>query len=119
MLATSRERLAIPGEQVWPLAPLEPDAAVELFCDRARAVRPDLDCSGEARHHILEICQRLDGLPLAIELAAAQTAVMNPADLVHRLDDRFRLLDRGPRRGPSRHRSLRAVVEWSRGLKRP
>ncbi len=113
LLATSRERLAIAGEQVWPLAPLEPEAAVELFCDRVRAVRPDLDCSGAAREDIVDICRRLDGLPLAIELAAAQSATMNPADLVRRLDDRFRLLDHGPRSSPSRHRSLRAVVAWS------
>jgi predicted ATPase/DNA-binding SARP family transcriptional activator len=113
LLATSRERLTIEGEQVWPLAPLEPDAAVELFCDRARAVRPDLDCGGRARDYIVETCSRLDGLPLAIELAAAQAAAMNPADLVGRLGDRFRLLDHGPRSGPGRHRSLRAVVGWS------
>jgi predicted ATPase len=113
VLATSRERLAVAGEQVWPLSPLEPEAAFELFCDRARAVRPDLDCSGAARHHIIEICRRLDTLPLAIELAAAQAAAMNPADLERRLDDRFRLLERGPRSGPSRHRSLRALVDWS------
>ncbi|HEX6418222.1 MAG TPA: BTAD domain-containing putative transcriptional regulator [Acidimicrobiales bacterium] len=115
LLATSRERLGVAGEQVWPVAPLEPDAAVELFCDRARAVRPDLDCSGEALRHIRDTCVRLDGLPLAIELAAAQVAAMNPADLVDRLDDRFRLLDRGVRSGPGRHRSLRAVVDWSYG----
>ncbi|MDQ4071159.1 MAG: winged helix-turn-helix domain-containing protein [Actinomycetota bacterium] len=113
LLATSRERLAIDGEQVWPLAPLSPEAAVELFCDRARAVRPDLECSGVARVEIVDICRRLDGLPLAIELAAGQVAAMNPADLVRRLDDRFRLLDRGPRSSPSRHRSLRGVVAWS------
>ena len=113
LLATSRERLAIDGEQVWPLAPLSPEAAVELFCDRARAVRPDVDCAGHARDDIVEACRRLDGLPLAIELAASQTGAMNPADLVRRLDDRFRLLDRGSRSAPSRHRSLRAVVDWS------
>jgi predicted ATPase len=113
VLATSRERLGIEGEQVWPVSPLPPEAAVELFCDRARAVRPDLDCGDRARADILDTCGRLDGLPLAIELAAAQVATMNPADLVHRLDDRFRLLDRGSRSGPSRHRSLRAVVDWS------
>ena len=115
VLATSREPLAVEGEQVWPLAPLHPEAAVELFCDRARAVRPGLDCDGQARAHVVEICRRLDGLPLAIELAAAQAVGMNPGDLVDRLDDRFRLLDRGPRSAPDRHRSLRAVVDWSYG----
>jgi predicted ATPase len=113
VLATSRERLAVDGEQLRPLAPLAPGAAVELFCDRARAVRPDLDWGGEARADIANTCSRLDGLPLAIELAAAQMGAMNPADLVHRLHDRFRLLDRGPRTAASRHRSLRAVVDWS------
>ena len=112
-LATSRERLAIDGEQVWPVNPLGHGAAVELFCDRALAVRPDVDCGDEARATIAEICSRLDGLPLAIELAAAQVAVMNPADIVSRLDDRLRLLDRARRSRPSRHRSLRAVVDWS------
>ena len=119
LLATSRERLAIPGEQVSPLAPLSPEAAVELFCDRARAVRPDLDCGGQARAYIVDICHRLDGLPLAIELAAAQAAAMNPADLVRRLDDRFRLLDRGSRIGPGRHRSLRGVVDGPTSVWRP
>ena len=113
LLATSRERLAIEGERVWPVAPLPPEAAIELFCDRARAVRPEVDWGQVAGSDIAEICRRLDGLPLAIELAAAQAVAMNPADLVRRLDDRFRLLDRGSRRGPTRHRSLRAVVDSS------
>jgi predicted ATPase/DNA-binding SARP family transcriptional activator len=113
VLATSRERLAVDGEQVWRLDPLPVEAAVELFCERVRAVRPDLDCEGQARVEIIDICGRLDGLPLAIELAAAQSAAMNPADLVQRLDDRFVLLDRGSRSSPDRHRSLRAVVAWS------
>ena len=113
IIATSRERLAIDGEQVWPLAPLEPKEAVELFCDRVRTVRPDLDCSGSARDGFVDICRRLDGLPLAIEIAAAQLTAMNPGDLVLRLDDRFGLLDRGSRSSPSRHRSLRTVVDWS------
>jgi predicted ATPase/DNA-binding SARP family transcriptional activator len=112
-LATSRERLAIDGEQVWPLDPLQLESAVDLFCDRARAVRPDVDCTGEARTDIVEACRRLDGLPLAIELAAARAAAMSPADLVARLDDRFLLLDHGGRSRPERHRSLRAVVDWS------
>ncbi|MDQ3897875.1 MAG: winged helix-turn-helix domain-containing protein [Actinomycetota bacterium] len=113
LLATSRERLAVEGEQVWPVRPLQTRAAVELFCDRVGVMRPDLDCGGAAKDHIVEICERLDGLPLAIELAAAQTGAMNPADLVFRLDDRFRLLERAPRSGPTRHRSLRALVDWS------
>ena len=113
ILVTSRERLAIDGEQVWPLAPLQLESAVDLFCDRARAARPDVDDTGQARAAIVEACRRLDGLPLAIELAAARAAAMAPADLVDRLDDRFLLLDRGSRSAPVRHRSLRAVVDWS------
>ena len=113
LLATSRVRLAVDGEQVWPLRPLPVWAAVELFWDRARAVRPDLDGGEQATARVVELCGRLDGLPLAIELAAAQAAAMDPTDLVDRLDDRFRLLDRGLRSGPGRHRSLRAVVDWS------
>ena len=113
IMATSRERLAIDGEQVWPLAPLEPEEAVELFCDRIRTVRPELDCSGTERDAIVDICRQLDGLPLAIELAAARVAAIDPGDLVRRLDDRFRLLDRGSRSSPGRHRSLRTVVDWS------
>jgi predicted ATPase len=113
VLATSRERLGVDGEQVWRLDPLDPGAAVELFSDRARSVRPGLDFDDGARADVVDICRRLDGLPLAIELAAALTAAMNPADLVARLDDRFRLLDGGARDRPERHRSLRALVDWS------
>ena len=113
VLATSRERLAIDGEQVWPLGPLELESAVDLFCDRARAVRPDVDFTSGERIGIEETCRRLDGLPLAIELAAARAGAMSPADMVERLDGRFLLLDHGSRSAPERHRSLRAVMDWS------
>ncbi len=113
VMATSRERLAVEGERVMRLPPLQAEAAVELFCDRARAVRPDLDLDERTRVDIVDACEGLDRLPLAIELAAAQVATMNPADLVPRLGDRFRLLDRGFRSAPGRHRSLRAMVDWS------
>lgn len=109
VLATSRESLGITGEVLVPVPPLPPEPAVRLFLDRARAVRPDFD------HHarVTDICRALDGLPLAIELAAARLRTLTPDELADRLDDRFRLLTRGDRSKAPRHRTLRAVVEWS------
>ncbi|WP_405967905.1 tetratricopeptide repeat protein [Streptomyces sp. NBC_00015] len=109
VLATSRESLGITGEILVPVPPLPPDPAVRLFLDRARAVRPGFD--GHAR--VAGICAALDGLPLAIELAAARLRTLTPDELADRLDDRFRLLSRGDRSKAPRHRTLRAVVEWS------
>ncbi|WP_159330361.1 ATP-binding protein [Streptomyces tendae] len=109
ILATSRESLQITGEALVPVPPLSPRPSVELFLERARAVRPGFD--GHAR--VPEICAALDGLPLAIELAAARLRTLAPDELADRLDDRFRLLSRGDRAKAPRHRTLRAVVEWS------
>ncbi|MFD5544147.1 BTAD domain-containing putative transcriptional regulator, partial [Streptomyces sp. NPDC127079] len=109
VLATSRESLGITGEILVPVPPLPPEPAVRLFLDRARAVRPGFD--GHAR--VPGICAALDGLPLAIELAAARLRTLTPDELADRLDDRFRLLSRGDRAKAPRHRTLRAVVEWS------
>ncbi|MFG3126203.1 ATP-binding protein [Streptomyces tendae] len=109
ILATSRESLQITGEALVPVPPLSPRPSVELFLERARAVRPGFD--GHAR--VPEICAALDGLPLAIELAAARLRTLAPNELADRLDDRFRLLSRGDRAKAPRHRTLRAVVEWS------
>ncbi|MFI1034952.1 ATP-binding protein [Streptomyces sp. NPDC020951] len=109
VLATSRESLGITGEALVPVPPLPPDPAVRLFLDRARAVRPGFE--GHAR--VADICAALDGLPLAIELAAARLRTLTPQELADRLDDRFRLLSRGDRSKAPRHRTLRAVVEWS------
>ncbi|WP_037677596.1 BTAD domain-containing putative transcriptional regulator [Streptomyces griseus] len=109
VLATSREALGITGEVLVPVPPLPPEPAVRLFLDRARAVRPDFD--DHAR--VADICRALDGLPLAIELAAARLRTLTPDELADRLDDRFRLLTRGDRSKAPRHRTLRAVVEWS------
>ncbi|MET7322457.1 BTAD domain-containing putative transcriptional regulator [Streptomyces sp. NPDC005549] len=109
ILATSRESLGMTGEALVPVPPLSPRPAVELFLERARAVRPGFD--GHAR--VPEICAGLDGLPLAIELAAARLRTLGPDELADRLDDRFRLLSRGDRSKAPRHRTLRAVVEWS------
>lgn len=109
ILATGREALGITGEALIPVPPLPPRPSVELFLERARSVRPDFD--GHAR--VPEICEALDGLPLAIELAAARLRTLSPDELADRLDDRFRLLTRGDRSKAPRHRTLRAVVEWS------
>ncbi|MER6077285.1 BTAD domain-containing putative transcriptional regulator [Streptomyces sp. NPDC001833] len=112
VLATSRESLGITGEVLVPVPPLPPEPAVRLFLDRARAVRPGFD--GHAR--VAGVCAALDGLPLAIELAAARLRTLTPDELADRLHDRFRLLSRGDRSKAPRHRTLRAVVEWSWGL---
>ncbi|SFO41525.1 Predicted ATPase [Saccharopolyspora antimicrobica] len=109
VLATSREPLGITGEVRFPVHPLDQAAAVRLFTDRARAASPGFAATGE----VAEICGQLDGLPLAIELAAARLRTMSFAHLVARLADRFRLLTGGSRTALPRHRTLRAVVAWS------
>ncbi|MEV5828693.1 BTAD domain-containing putative transcriptional regulator [Spirillospora sp. NPDC052242] len=110
VLATGRERLGIDGEALCPVPPLDGPDAARLFAERAAAVRPGFDAA-ESAAAVAEICRRLDGLPLAIELAAARLRAMTPEQLAHRLDRRFRLL--GGDRRPARHRTLRAVVAWS------
>ena len=125
VLATTREPLSIPGETLSPIPPLPlppPEvtgaatagyAAVALFTERAAAVRPGFavdDTNGAA---IGAICRRLDGMPLAIELAAARVRVLTPEQIADRLDDRFRLLTGGSRAALPRHQTLQAVVEWS------
>jgi predicted ATPase/DNA-binding SARP family transcriptional activator len=125
VLATSREPLALIGEGISPLPPLaQPPAgstaaeasdfpAVQLWLDRARVVRPDFVLDDESVAPVIEIVRRLDGLPLAIELAAARLRVLPVDEIARRLSDRFRLLTGGNRAGLPRHRTLRAVVEWS------
>lgn len=120
VLATSRESLAVEGEQVWQVPPLPTgrgDDTAEapserLFSDRAAARGPDVDADAAAAGAVAEICRQLDGLPLAIELAAALVPALDPAEIARRLEQRFELLTHGPRTDP-RHRSLAAVVEWS------
>ena len=118
VIATSREGLRVGGEYLWPVPSLDvkagaASAAVELFVERARAVKPgfrlDNDTDGIA---VTEICTRLDGIALAIELAAARMVSMSPTDVRDRLGDRFRLLS-GGRRGLERHQTLRHAVQWS------
>ncbi|MFF0265797.1 BTAD domain-containing putative transcriptional regulator [Kribbella sp. NPDC004536] len=128
VLTTSREPLSIPGEHLHPVGPLGlppedtvPDdyPAMQLFVDRARAVRPDFQLTDANRQAVAEICRRLDGMPLAIELAAARLRALTPPQIVDRLADRFRLLTSGSRTALPRHQTLRAVVEWSWDLLDP
>jgi predicted ATPase len=118
VLATSREGLGLPGEHLWPVTSLDIDrkdggSAAELFVERAQALRPAFSLADEADlAAVVEICGRLDGIPLAIELAAARMVSMNPRELLPRLSDRFRLLA-GARRSPGRHQTLRHAVTWS------
>ena len=116
LIATSREPLGVPGEVLVPVGPLALPAAVELFVDRARAVRPGFTADEHTRPVINDICRRLDGLPLAVELAAARLRSLTLATLAERLDDRFRLLTVGARTVLPRQQTLRAVVDWSYDL---
>lgn len=113
ILATSREPLGVTGERVVPIASLGIDDAVELFRERAAAADESLQFTAEDRVVMAEICERLDGIPLAIELAAARVRSFTLADLSARLDDRFRLLRGSGRGGLERHQTLRAAVAWS------
>ncbi|WP_019545965.1 AfsR/SARP family transcriptional regulator [Streptomyces sulphureus] len=112
VLATSREPLGVPGEVVRPLLPLPDASALRLLADRGAAARPGFDLA-EDPEACAEICRRLDGLPLAIELAAARLRSLTPRQLADRLDDRFRLLTSGSRTVLPRQQTLRAVVDWS------
>jgi predicted ATPase/DNA-binding SARP family transcriptional activator len=116
VIATSREALSVPGEVLVPLGGLPSDAAVELFTDRANAAKPGFVVDPKTAPIVDEICRRLDGLPLAIELAAARIRALPITALAERLDDRFRLLTGGARTALPRHQTLRAVVEWSYDL---
>ncbi len=119
VLATSREALGVSGEQLITVGPLDPTAAgVTLFNQRAHAVSADFDAAA-SRHTVEEICRRLDGIPLAIELAAAHTRTLAPSDLLARLDQRLDLLTGGRRTSPERHRTLRATIQWSYDLLAP
>jgi predicted ATPase/DNA-binding SARP family transcriptional activator len=113
LVATSREGLRVGGEHIWPVPPLAGDDAVDLFVDRAVAAGAQLDASDEVQAMVRDICVRLDGLPLAIELAAARTRAFPVQQLASRLHDRFRLLTGGARTALPRQQTLRAVVDWS------
>ncbi|MEU6771571.1 BTAD domain-containing putative transcriptional regulator [Streptomyces sp. NPDC046759] len=112
VLATSREPLGVPGEVVRPVEPLPEPVALRLLADRGVAARPGFRV-GDDPEACAEICRRLDGLPLAIELAAARLRMLSPRQIADRLDDRFRLLTSGSRTVLPRQQTLRAVVDWS------
>jgi len=114
ILATSREPVGVPGETTWTVPSLSVPESAQLFGERALAAVPDLDIDASATD-VERICAQLDGIPLAIELAAARTRVLSIAEIASRLDDRLRLLVGGPRAAPSRHRTLRATIDWSVG----
>ena len=130
VLATSREALGVEGELSWQVPPLSlpeggpaPTAselvtsdAVKLFEQRAQLVRPSFRITDENAAAVLSICQRLDGLPLAIELAAARMRILSSAQLAERMDDIFALLVGGARSAPPRHQALRATLDWSYDL---
>lgn len=110
MIVTSREPLHLSGEQQYEVPLLEPEDAIQLFVARARAVAPEASADRE----ILDaICERLDRLPLAIELAAARTKMLSPAEILQRLEHRLALATAGPRDAPRRQRTLRATIDWS------
>ena len=130
VMVTSREPLHLQGEQQYQVPPLElPDPkqpssveqlsqneAVELFTERARSVRPDFDLTDEYAHAVAEICARLDGLPLAIELAAARIRILSPQEILSRLASRLKLLTGGATNLPARHQTLRNTIDWSYDL---
>lgn len=136
VVATSREPLRVRGETVWRVQPLslptqtwlsrdpaDADAgaeeAVRLFADRAAAVRPGFALTGDNWPHVGQICRTLDGVPLAIELAAARIRALSVEQIAARLDDRFRLLASGDRTAPPRQQTLQAAVDWSFELLTP
>ena len=115
-LVTSQSALQIRSEHEYPLDPLEPAPAQSLFVERARAIRRDFEITPENASAIAEICRLVDGIPLAIELAAARVKWLTPSAIVERLADPLRLLTGGPRDLPPRQRALRSTLEWSYGL---
>jgi predicted ATPase len=130
VLATSRELLGTTGELAWrvPSLPVPPDdgaltpgnlrtyAAIALFENRARLVRPDFSVTSANARFVLQICRRLDGIPLALELAAARVRVLTAEEIGSRLDDMFRILIASSRSAPGRQQTLRASLDWSYGL---
>jgi predicted ATPase/class 3 adenylate cyclase/DNA-binding CsgD family transcriptional regulator len=117
LLATSREAIGVAGELGWRVPSLSlADESIELFADRARHARPDFTLTDDTAATVAEICARLDGLPLAIELAAARVRALSLTEIVESLHDRFRLLTGGARTAVRRQQTLRASVDWSHVL---
>ncbi|MGA5047744.1 ATP-binding protein [Streptomyces arboris] len=119
VLAAGRRPLLVDGEVTFTLAPMCDEDAVELFSERARSVRPDREPTAGDRAAALELCHRLDGIPLALELAAGRLRALSVDQVLLRLDDRFRLLTGGSRGAPPRHRALRTAIGWSHELCTP
>jgi predicted ATPase/DNA-binding SARP family transcriptional activator len=113
LLVTSRAVLHVSGEHVFPVAPLQEDDAIELFAQRARVLDPNFAINDDNQPYVREICRRVDGLPLAIELAVARIRTLTPRALLDRLDARLGVLTRGPRDLPARQQTLRGAIAWS------
>ena len=117
LLATSREPIAVAGEVTWRVPSLSlADEAIELFTDRARLARTDFNITDDNAAAVTEICRRLDGIPLAIELAAARVRTLSLTEIVDGLHDRFRFLTGGARTAVRHQQTLRASVDWSHAL---
>src|SRR5262249_51477970 len=128
---TSREGLALSGERLYAVSALplpEEHAsletlvdsdAVQLFIDRASAARRDFRLSAENADGVVAVCRRLDGVPLALELAAARVTALHPSQIAERLDERFKLLNAGRRSAVERQQTLRATIDWSYDLLTP
>ena len=117
VMATSREPIGVAGEATWRVPPLSlADEAIELFTDRARHARRDFTITADNTDTVLEICRRLDGMPLALELAAARVRALSLSEILDSLHDRFRLLTGGARSAVRRQQTLRASVDWSHAL---
>ncbi|MFJ4965526.1 ATP-binding protein [Streptomyces sp. NPDC088729] len=119
VLAAGRRPLQVDGELTYPLAPMSDGDAVELFTERARALAPRRRPTAADRAATLELCRRLDGIPLALELAAGRLRALSVDQVLLRLDDRFRLLTGGSRGAPPRHQTLRTAIGWSHELCTP
>jgi predicted ATPase/DNA-binding SARP family transcriptional activator len=119
ILATSREALGVAGEQAWLVPPLLDADAARLFLERARAVLPAFVVNDTNAPAVAQICRRLDGIPLAIELAAARVRVLAPQQIAARLDNAFTVLGRSGRSTVQRHRTLRETIDWSHALLTP
>jgi predicted ATPase len=119
ILASSREPLRVAGEKVYAVPTLDAEEAVRLFVDRAHAAQPTFEVTAPDEGTVADICRRLDGIPLAIELAAARVRALSVDNIAERLDDRFRLLVRGDQTALPRQQTLRASIDWSHDLLSP
>ena len=116
VLATSRVRVGVDGEELWELAGLDAADAAQLFADRAHSVNRDFSLTTADQEAVAGVCRALDGIPLAIELAAARTRIMTISEITDHLTDRFTFLSSARNTGPDRHRTLRSMIDWSYDL---